>query len=62
MFINSQILSYTVAELIKFKGPQSKTVGAENLDFDQNTGISFGSNDIDQMWIKSTDYGLVQYF
>ena len=49
------MLSYTVSELIMFKDHPSKTGGPANLDFDQNTGVKFGSNDIDQMWIKSTN-------
>ena len=53
---------YTVAESIKFKGHPSKSGEAENWDFDQNTGINFGSNSIDQMWIKSTNQGLIQNF
>ena len=44
-----------MAELIKSKCHPSKTGGAENFDFNQNTGVKFGSNDIDQMWIKSND-------
>ena len=43
-----------MAESIKYKGHMSKIGKAENLDFSQNTGINFGSNDIDQMWIKNT--------
>ena len=43
-----------MAELIKSKGYMSKIGEAVNLDFCQNTGINFGSNDIDQMWIKNT--------
>ena len=43
-----------MAELIKSKGHLSKIGEAENVDFSQNTGINFGSNDIDQMWIKNT--------
>ena len=55
-------MSYNVAESIKYKGHPNKTGGAWNLDFNQKTGINFGSNDIDQMWIKITDYGLIQNF
>ena len=43
-----------MAELIKYKDHMSKIEKAENLDFSQNTGINFGSNDFDQMWIKNT--------
>ena len=50
-------MSYTVAEYINSKGHSSKSGGAENLDFNQNIRINFGSNDIDQMWIESNDLG-----
>ena len=44
-----------MSELIKSIGHLSKIGGAENLAFYQNTGIKFRSNDVDRMWIKSTD-------
>ena len=53
--LGCSILSYTVSELIKYKFFPSKTGGAENLDFIKDTWIKFGSNDIDQIWIKSND-------
>ena len=43
MFITLWILSYNVTELIKSKGHPSKSGGAWNLDFNQNTGINFDS-------------------
>ena len=51
-----------MAELIKSIGHLSKTEGALNLDFNQKAGINFESNDIDQMWIKITNQGLIQIF
>ena len=44
-----------MSELIKSIGHLNKIGGAENLAFNQNTGINFRSNDLDQMWIKGTD-------
>ena len=55
-----------MAELIKYKDHMSKIEKAENLDFSQNTGINFGSNDIDQMWINKdapmrTNWGTISF-
>ena len=46
-----------MAELIKYKDHMSKIEKAENLDFNQNTGIKFGSNYIYRKWIKLNDQG-----
>ena len=44
-----------MAGLIKIKGYPSKSGEAETFVLDQNTVIHFGSKDIDQLGIKSSD-------